>query len=125
MYGEETKKKERFLAGSDIFLGSMLAITVILLVLGLACLFSPNPIAVQPITYTGKVVDATGSTVTVQSGPNDHLTFKRTDQVAVSKCGDLQAWNRIKPGDKVAVSYFDTGKNADFVALSPGATERC
>ncbi len=125
MSGGETEKKERSLAGSDLFLGSMLAITVLLLVLGIACLVAPNPIMVQPLTYTGKVVDTSGSAVTVQSGPNDHLTFKRTDQVAVSKCGGLEAWNRIKPGDQVAVSYFDPGKNADFVALSPGTTESC
>lgn len=122
MTGAETGKRKISMSASDLFLGSMLAICVILVVFGIACLISPNPITIQPLTYAGKIVavDTPGRSITVQSGPNDQRTFNWKNDVAVVKCGGLQALNKVKPGEAASVSYFEQGvrRSADFVAVS-------
>jgi Cu/Ag efflux protein CusF len=81
-------------------------------------------VSAAPMTYTGKVlsIDNADKTFTVQSGSYDKLTLGWHEGVAVTRCDKPVAFDEMKIGDKVTISYSESyGKNiADNIKLEGG-----
>jgi|MudIll2142460700_1097286.scaffolds.fasta_scaffold00865_8 hypothetical protein len=71
----------------------------------------------SPFTYTGKILslDNNYKWVTVQAGPNDELSFRLDDGVAVMQCNMSGHFEDLKIGDHVTVTYFEEG-NGGYIA---------
>ena len=68
--------------------------------------------------YTGKVVEVDNvyKYVTVQAGSNNAFSFKLDDHATVMKCDKIGSLTDLKPGDLVAVYYFQENLGGRHIA---------
>jgi hypothetical protein len=110
-------------------LGPVLVIVAVaaVLVLGFSLPAFAYSASSTPFSYSGKIVaiDSAAKAITVQAGLNDQRIFTLNSVAQVTKCNRPESFSSLKVGDKVTVSYYQTGVGdfiATGIALSPSGS---